>query len=664
MLMKNSAEEIFMHAAQIEEKNARTRTRARYGAFLRFAAWAGVGAMLSCAHAGPIGIPAAVCLIAALGSSLPALCICLGTFAGILLPETRNFAVFGASAGILTLTVCWSAREWVADRPERRSAIAAALPALMIGTLMAAADGFTLGSAAAWLCEAALAPFGTVCIYRWLHGKDGGSLLAVLFAAVSGTAAIPLPGGFSLGAAAATAILFVRIDRTDALSSAVLMGLALDWSRDPGTSAAAALAAGTLAARFRPGWPRKYRFWLFMAACGLTVLFCGSGGGGFFLSTALGGAVGLLLPQTAEPERNLPIFVTPVARLTEAAQAMEEMYRQLDDAERPDPSGAIAEVFDRASAHVCVRCAKHGDCWKRGERTAYRTLRRLGPKFWAKGKTETEDFPPEFVENCRHFPALCDAIDKALDECAAEQQTVRRRNEQCAAAAVQYRVLSDYLRTLTKDEPPRRVRFAAEAACRGCGRNGAPISGDRVAWFRCGAKFHLMLCDGMGTGEGAAQDSKRAVTLLSHLLRSGMDTENALETFNLLAVLREDGGFSTVDLVEIDLESGEGLLIRWGGGDSFLRHRGATERIGTAALPPGLGVGGTQDAQRIRLSLGNGEVLVLTSDGVGGEEAERRIRASREETARELAEGILESAASHGADDRMAAVLRLHPLSA
>ena len=654
-----------MHIAEVEGKSVRTRTRLRVGgAAVRFAAWAGIGALLSCAHAGPIGIPAAVCLIAALGSSLPALCICLGIFAGLLLPETRIFAIFGASTGILTLTVCWSAREWIADRPERRSAVSAAIPSLMIAALMASADSFSFGSTAAWFCEAALAPVGTLCVYRWLHGKDNASLLAVLFAVVSGAAAIPLPYGFSLGTMVAAAVLSVRIDREDALPAAVLMGLALDWSRDPGTSAAAALAAGAVAARYFPGWPRKYRFWLFTAVCGLTVLFCGNGGGGFFLSAVLGGVAGLLLPCTEEPEQALPVFVTPVARLTEAAQAMEEMYRQLDDAERPDPTNAIAEVFDRAASHVCARCARHGDCWKRGDRTAYRTLRKLGPVFWAKGKTEAEDFPPEFAEKCRHFPALCGAIDAALDECAAEQQTIRRRNEQRAAAAVQYRVLSDYLRALTRDDPPRCVHFTAEAACRGRGRNNAPVSGDKAMWFRCGAKFHLMLCDGMGTGESAAQDSKRAVSLLSHLLRSGLDTENAIETLNLLAVLREDGGFAAVDLVEIDLETGNGLLIRWGGGDSFLRRHGVTERIGTAALPPGLSVGGTQDAQRIRLSLGNGEVLVLTSDGVGGEEAERRIRASREETARELAEGILESAASGEADDRMAAVLRLHPLSA
>ena len=82
-------------------------------------------------------------------------------------------------------------------------------------------------------------------------------------------------------------------------------------------------------------------------------------------------------------------------------------------------------------------------------------------------------------------------------------------------------------------------------------------------------------------------------------------------------------------------------------------------RLGTASLPPGVSVGGTLRAQQIRLSLGGGEVLVLTSDGVRGEDAERLLRQADRVEARELAAGLVAAGPETAEDDRTAAVLCL-----
>jgi stage II sporulation protein E len=148
------------------------------------------------------------------------------------------------------------------------------------------------------------------------------------------------------------------------------------------------------------------------------------------------------------------------------------------------------------------------------------------------------------------------------------------------------------------------------------------------------------------------------------LLKAGMAADDALETLNAAAILREDGGFSTVDLVEVNLATGDGILYKWGGAPSYLLKEGGSTKIGTASLPPGLGVGGTHQPQQIRLSLGRGEVLVLTSDGIDGEVVEAVLRQGESLSAGDLAAEIVVRGCTEGEDDGTAAVLKLHSVSA
>lgn len=48
-----------------------------------------------------------------------------------------------------------------------------------------------------------------------------------------------------------------------------------------------------------------------------------------------------------------------------------------------------------------------------------------------------------------------------------------------------------------------------------------------------------------------------------------------------------------MDLLHIDLTSGEAELLKWGAAPSYLRCGDTVKKLGTASLPPGVGVGET-----------------------------------------------------------------------
>lgn len=164
----------------------------------------------------------------------------------------------------------------------------------------------------------------------------------------------------------------------------------------------------------------------------------------------------------------------------------------------------------------------------------------------------------------------------------------------------------------------------------------------------------------MGTGEPAAQESLLAVDTLAELITAGMPPENAMELISGMYILRDSGGFATMDVLELSLLSGQGTLYKWGAAPSYIKSGNVIKKMGTAAPPPGLGVGSTYGAEVLRLNLWGGDLLVLLSDGVVSDETEEMIRSFEGENVKALANQLIERAAAIGGEDDMtAAVVRI-----
>ena len=223
--------------------------------------------------------------------------------------------------------------------------------------------------------------------------------------------------------------------------------------------------------------------------------------------------------------------------------------------------------------------------------------------------------------------------------------------------------IASYLRAAQMPHPSAAVSelsFVPEVGICSVGKNGSRVSGDRGACFRgTRGDYFVLLCDGMGTGVEASRLSAETVRLLERLLRTGLAPDDALNIYNGAEVLRGADRFTTVDLLCLDLLHGEGALYKWGSAPSYLRAGAETKKIGTAAPPPGVGVGGENTPERYRLSLKRGEMLVLVSDGAGGAQTEAAIAAYSGESARELAALLISGLPAE--DDMTAVVISLRP---
>ena len=170
--------------------------------------------------------------------------------------------------------------------------------------------------------------------------------------------------------------------------------------------------------------------------------------------------------------------------------------------------------------------------------------------------------------------------------------------------------------SLIQQEPLMAV--AGVAAQR---KGGETVSGDAGTYFkRPDGMLYVLLCDGMGSGPEANRESTLAVRLLEQFLQAGVPARQALSTLSSALALRgEDaGGFTTVDLLQIDLFTGDGELYKLGAAPTYVKRSGAVQRLSGSALPAGLSAGEDPVSDRFPLRLSPGDTVLMVSDGICG----------------------------------------------
>ncbi len=214
--------------------------------------------------------------------------------------------------------------------------------------------------------------------------------------------------------------------------------------------------------------------------------------------------------------------------------------------------------------------------------------------------------------------------------------------------------------TLTEED-----RYQVVAGVAALSREGQTVSGDGGSWFRDReGVLWVVLCDGMGSGPGAARQSRLALRLLEDFLKAGIGPELSLDALAGALALRGESelGFTTIDLLGLDLFSGQGTSYKLGAAPTYLRQRGRVKKLSGSALPAGLDLGQKSGPDVRPFQLGREDLAVMVSDGVSDGEGDdwlwQSIRDFRGKSPKELAVQILERSVS-GRDDRTVIVLQL-----
>lgn len=232
-----------------------------------------------------------------------------------------------------------------------------------------------------------------------------------------------------------------------------------------------------------------------------------------------------------------------------------------------------------------------------------------------------------------------------------------------ALLGVPLRIQQEEGRTLSLVQQEPLMAVAGIAALK---KSGEAVSGDAGTYFkRPDGKLFLLLCDGMGSGPDANRESSLAIRLLEEFLRAGVDTRHALATLSSALALRgeETGGFTTVDLLQLDLFNGESTLFKLGAAPTYVKQKGEIRRLSGDSLPAGLFDRTRAPFDQFAFTLAPGDWVVMVSDGICSSEEDQWLmdKLSRFDGAspKELARTLITDTPQNGADDRTALVIRI-----
>lgn len=426
-----------------------------------------------------------------------------------------------------------------------------------------------------------------------------------------------------------------------AFPAAALAGVGLDLA---GVTPAPMTAVMCLAyfLRLVPFPQRWQRYAVPGAACAVVMVVYGIWDVTPLPGLFLGGALGALLPVRPELVHRRGETGLAQVRLELGAEVMTTVQSLLMEL-RPTPIDQEA-LLEKAKHRACDSCSARNKCE-------------------AKEQLTVAVLEHPLDADCRKAGRLIPELRRAQDQLRNLKADRERRGEYQAALIQQYRFLGDYLRSLA-DRLPRRgeaaeIAFRVEVSARSRGKERA--NGDKcLAFPGPGRRYFVLLCDGMGTGLGAAQAAQTASELMKKMLLAGFPADHAIKSLNSLLVLRGSAGEVTLDLTELRLDSGIATIYKWGAAPSWVLTRRGAEKIGTATPPPGLRIMQARETVE-KLSLRRGETLILLSDGVDGEDALRQFDLTPDAPPGELAAKILEKGCRSGEDDATVAVVRLRP---
>lgn len=215
-----------------------------------------------------------------------------------------------------------------------------------------------------------------------------------------------------------------------------------------------------------------------------------------------------------------------------------------------------------------------------------------------------------------------------------------------------------------------KPRYNAEVVLRQVKSDASEVSGDSIASFTDGRyRKYVVISDGMGTGKKAMHESRITLRLLREFLSAGFDPEAAIGIVNSALCLKlEKDMFATIDLLCIDLLTGNTEFYKIGAAQSLISRGNNIETVFSSAAPAGIMADIKPQGQLKRLS--DGDVVIMLSDGVSDAECgemrtewiKKKLRTAPsdlESTVQDIIETVIEK--SHGmiADDMTVAAIRI-----
>lgn len=609
-------------------------------------------------------VPFAACLTAALPMGLPFLASGIGAVLGYLQCWGIDTALAPICIVLLMLTAVAIFHNTTAQEYPYFMPLLASGMSLLVGMVFYFDAPYSALRLSLLLLRTLLAFPACLLYRRGLEERAPRALSLALFTLLLGLCGKTVGGLLNIGLAAGCAVSLLAALAEDGLMLAVLCGLAADLTGVAPLPVTAVLCGAALACRFFMARTALFRPFA-AAVCAVGCLFAATLLPDLVLfSLLLGAVLGLTLPmrQTSRVSEGYTAQQL-LSRIRRICNVFSGIYTDCE-AGREEAELAPEQIYDRAAERVCRSCVLCHNCWESAAQETYAALHSISGRVMQHGGVQQEDFPPAFGTRCRHLEQFTAAVNEEMEVLLSRRQYQRGLREHRQLLREQMECTAELLRgaaQTVEKRLPIPTRYRLETGFSNRTKDAAPFSGDQCLCAALSQEItYIVLCDGMGTGQEAEKEGKRAAKLLMELLLAGASPQEALRLLNTAYLVQGSGVFSAVDVLRLNLNSAQAELYKWGGSATYLKRLQSVRAYGVQAPPPGLGLGESCKPARMEFSLEHGEILVLTTDGAAGEQTCERLRTYVGANLPQLA-GYLVRSNLPASDDASVVTVRLYP---
>ncbi len=173
--------------------------------------------------------------------------------------------------------------------------------------------------------------------------------------------------------------------------------------------------------------------------------------------------------------------------------------------------------------------------------------------------------------------------------------------------------ITDGARTIVKYES--RPKYMINGEKHLVTKHGEKHNGDSADMFCTDEGYYYsIVCDGMGSGDGAALTSGTSAVFLKTLLSSGCEKETVMKCLNNFVAAKGSECFTTADLLSIDTYTGKCSFVKCGACASLVVRGDNIYKL-SSHTPP-VGIMKELCAEKLDFQLKHGDTVVMMSDGV------------------------------------------------
>ena len=330
--------------------------------------------------------------------------------------------------------------------------------------------------------------------------------------------------------------------------------------------------------------------------------------------------IGSFINRRFEAEEEAPANEQVAVKLKTVASALSRLSRGFSGITEAEEGAKT--VINTVSARICRDCSLYESCWADGKKTQENMLG-IWQAMEKDGFCDGDNMPARLRQSCIRCEGLLCEFRHAYEMAKQNALLSGEAGADRTVMARQYGEISGVLELLSREiesgideDLPGTPHFSVRVTVVNEAKPGNAICGDTLVHFGRGNSYFVVLCDGMGSGDAARNQSRLAAKLFEEFLKAGFAKNTAVNLINSALALRSDReSFSTADILELDLENGTAEFLKIGSAQSLIKSKDEISVISSKSLP--IGILEQVEAKPEQRGISVGDVILMISDGIG-----------------------------------------------